>query len=80
MVPGEGMISFTNKVFLYKNLMSGQIPLWDSYAITGTPFLANSQSTFFYPLNALALFFPPTLFTNLYYLVHIGLAGYFIYF
>jgi hypothetical protein len=36
---------------------SGQIPLWNPYAFSGYPLLANIQSAVFYPLNILFLIF-----------------------
>lgn len=35
-----------------------QVPLWNPYNFSGTPLLANFQSTPFYPLNILYLFLP----------------------
>lgn len=37
--------------FAAQSLRQGQIPLWNPYQFTGTPFLANAQSAVFYPLN-----------------------------
>lgn len=34
-------------------LQSGQLPLWNPYIFSGTPFLANPQVGLFYPLNVL---------------------------
>jgi hypothetical protein len=34
-----------------QSLQSGQIPLWNPFQFSGTPFLANAQSAVFYPLN-----------------------------
>ncbi len=79
MVYGDGMSSYAAKIFQYKEVAKGELPLWNSYVIAGSPFYAKSQNTFFYPFNALALFFPPTLFTNIYYILHIGFAGLFTY-
>lgn len=40
------------------NLMtSGNLPLWNPYAFSGTPLLANWQSAPFYPLNILMIIF-----------------------
>ena len=36
---------------------SGQIPLWNPYAFSGYPLLANLQSSVFYPLNSLFFVF-----------------------
>ncbi len=37
---------------------SGIFPLWNPYTFMGSPFLANSQAGFFYPLNLLEAWFP----------------------
>ncbi len=38
--------------------LSGELPLWNPYALCGTPLLANSQSAPFYPPHLLALPLP----------------------
>lgn len=80
MFNGDGMIGFSPKIFGYQSIASGEFPLWNSYVITGSPFLADPTSAFFYPFHVLALFFSPTLYTNLYYILHMGFAGLFAYF
>ena len=79
MVSGDGLSAYVSKIFQYKEVAAGEWPLWNSFVIAGSPFYAKSQNTFFYPFNALALFLSPTLFTNLFYILHIGLAGLFTY-
>lgn len=49
--------TFTNEV-----LAKNTIPLWNPYIFAGTPFLADFQSSIFYPLNIL-YFFLPQIFT-----------------
>ncbi len=44
---------FTNEV-----LAKNTIPLWNPYNFAGTPFLADFQSSIFYPLNVLYFFLP----------------------
>lgn len=49
-----------SQIYLWKNLgvqmlRSGQWPLWNSYSLSGTPLLANYQSSPFFPLNVLLL-------------------------
>lgn len=34
-------------------IKEGQLPLWNPYAFSGTPLLANIQTAVFYPLNIL---------------------------
>jgi len=38
-------------------MKQGQVPLWNPYAFSGTPLLANIQSAVFYPLNIIFFFF-----------------------
>ncbi|HEX8466116.1 MAG TPA: hypothetical protein VF627_16000, partial [Abditibacterium sp.] len=37
--------------FAAQSLRAGEIPLWNPFQFTGTPFVANAQSAVFYPLN-----------------------------
>lgn len=37
---------------------TGNVPLWNPYNFSGSPLLANTQSSAFYPLNILYLLFP----------------------
>src|SRR5262249_27024871 len=37
--------------FVSQAVAAGTLPLWNPYLLGGTPFLANSQSSLFYPLN-----------------------------
>lgn len=39
-------------------LKNGEIPLWNPYNFSGSPLLANHQSSVFYPLSIVFLFFP----------------------
>ncbi len=48
---------FPWKEFAVESLKNGQIPLWNPYNFSGTPFLANFQNGFFYPFNFLFLLF-----------------------
>lgn len=45
------------KEFSINLLKSGQMPLWNPYNFSGTPLLANSQSSPFYPLNIIFFLF-----------------------
>jgi len=62
-VPNKGQgfdvlrMIFPWKEFATDSLKNGQIPLWNPYNFSGTPFLANFQNGFFYPLNLLFLLF-----------------------
>lgn len=39
------------KIFSINAIRSGEIPLWNPYSFSGTPLLANFQSSVFYPFN-----------------------------
>ncbi len=55
---------------------AGRLPLWNPYLFMGSPFLANSQVGFFYPLNwVLWLFFPAHQSVHLTIVLHLCLAA-----
>ncbi len=57
-------------------LRAGHIPLWNPALFMGTPFLANSQVGFFYPLNwPLWLLLPAPEAVNASILLHLFIAG-----
>ena len=39
-------------------IRAGRLPLWNPYTFMGSPFLANSQAGFFYPLNIAMAWLP----------------------
>src|SRR2546422_1324087 len=41
-----------------QSVRDGTLPFWNPYFLSGEPFLANSQSALFYPLNAFYYFLP----------------------
>src|SRR5262245_7952563 len=41
-----------------ESIRKGQWPLWNPRILSGTPFVANSQSAVFYPMNYLFYFLP----------------------
>ncbi|HEX6385708.1 MAG TPA: hypothetical protein VF177_13640, partial [Anaerolineae bacterium] len=57
-------------------LRSGRVPLWNPHLFMGAPFLANSQTGFFYPLNwPLWLLLPPPYAVSASILIHVFIAG-----
>ena len=57
-------------------LRGGRLPLWNPYVFMGSPFLANSQVGFFYPLNwVLWLLAPAHRSLHLSIVLHLGLAA-----
>lgn len=46
------------RALLSRAVGEGMLPLWNPYMLAGSPFLANSQSALFYPLNLLYYILP----------------------
>ena len=58
-------------------LKSGEIPLWNPNIFMGSPFIANSQVGFFYPLNLILwLIFPTPYAVSASTLIHIMIASF----
>jgi hypothetical protein len=64
--------------FLGESLRKGFLPLWNPYQFCGTPFYANGQSAIFYPFNWLTAI-PGKMFMGINSLLHLFLAGLFLY-
>lgn len=64
--------------FAAATLRTGLLPLWNPYAFCGAPFVANSQSAVFYPPNLLYCLLPGTAAVGLIALLHLALAGAFM--
>ncbi|MDQ2686516.1 MAG: YfhO family protein, partial [Armatimonadota bacterium] len=63
------------RAFASESLHHGFLPLWNPHQFCGTPFVANSQSAVFYPLNILFYVLPtPTAF-GVSALMHLMLTG-----
>jgi len=60
-------------------ITSGQMPLWNLYLGNGTPLLANHQVAVFYPPNLLYLLFPVERAMGYSVVLHVILAGMFMY-
>ena len=65
--------------FGFDRLRSGETPLWNPYTHCGMPFAATYQAAVFYPLNFPHWFLPGEIALSLIYLIHIFLAGLFMY-
>jgi hypothetical protein len=65
--------------FGFDRLRTGVTPLWNPYTHCGMPFLATYQAATFYPLNFPHWFLPGDIALSLIYLLHIFLAGLFMY-
>ncbi len=76
----DGVAEFYPWRFFYaETLKSGFLPLWNPHEFCGTPFLANSQSAVFYPLNLLFCLFPVWKAFGVSVLLHLFLTGAFAY-
>lgn len=68
------------RVYLYRRLSQGQVPLWNPHQNAGQPFAATGQSMVFYPLNALlVLAAGPQDSFELFAFLHCAMAGFFIF-
>ncbi len=67
------------RLFAAQTLKSGYLPLWNPHQFCGTPFVANSQSAVFYPLNLLFCLFPVARAFGISVLLHLLLTGSFFY-
>ena len=76
----DGMAEFYPwRLFAAQTLQSGYLPLWNPHQFCGTPFVANSQSAVFYPLNLLFCVFPVARAFGVSVLLHLFLTGSFLY-
>ncbi len=76
----DGMAEFYPwRLFATETLKSGYVPLWNPHQFCGTPFVANSQSAVFYPLNLLFCVFPVARAFGISVLLHLFLTGSFLY-
>jgi hypothetical protein len=65
--------------FAAATVHSGTLPLWNPYQFCGTPFVANSQSAVFYPGNLLFYLLPTVWAFGYSVVLHLTLAGWFLY-
>lgn len=62
-----------------EQLKSFFLPLWNPYTFAGFPYLASLRCHIFYPVNLLFLFLPTHLGMNFSLILHVFLAGFFMY-
>jgi hypothetical protein len=67
------------RYFGYTSIANGELPLWNPYIFSGTPYIAGIQSAIFYPLNLLYLLFATPFGINLNIAIHCLLASLFTY-
>jgi len=63
------------KGFLQNSILSGNIPFWNPYNFSGTPFLAHPNINFFYPPNWLFVVLPLNASFSWYFAFHLFVAG-----
>lgn len=67
------------RAFAATTLRHGFLPLWNPHQFCGTPFVANSQSAVFYPLNLVFAVIPVARAFGISALLHLVLTGVFMY-
>ena len=72
-------IYYPQALFTAEALKEGRLPLWEPKIGLGYPFQADPHSMVFYPLTVLLLLFPLPRAYNLFTLVHVPLAGSFLF-
>jgi|GEM_PF-3021626 len=71
---------YPHKFLAKECLIKGVIPLWNPYIFSGCPFLAQVQTSIFYPLNLIFYFSSLNLGFKLFYFLHFILLAAFVYF
>lgn len=72
-------IFYPERAFTNDMLAKKTIPLWNPYNFAGTPFLANFQSSIFYPLNILYFFLPQIIAWGILLFIQPIMAAFFMY-
>lgn len=72
-------IFYPERTFANKMLAKTTIPLWNPHNFAGTPFLANFQSSIFYPLNILYFFLPQIIAWEILLFIQPIMAAFFMY-
>jgi len=77
---GGDLVSFLWPLYRFaaRSLRAGDIPLWNPYLYSGAPFVADNQSSVFYPINLLVFLLygePSYAVMELLVVFHIWLAG-----
>src|SRR5919202_983832 len=84
--PGRMLADYDAFVYFYPlrayaaaAVQEGRLPLWNPSSFLGVPFIANPQTAFFYPLTALFFWLPVPQAYGLSLVLHVFLAGLFLY-
>ncbi|MBN2136118.1 MAG: YfhO family protein [Acidobacteria bacterium] len=76
---GHDMVSYYFPYWTYiQNSFqeNGSVPLWNNSIMCGTTIIGNAHFSYFYPLNWMFLFLPVPLAFNLWFLIHLLIIGY----
>ena len=65
-----GLQFFAYKHFLQEEILSGRLPLWNPYLLSGTNFHGEGQPALFYPTTWILGLFSPATALNLHFLLH----------
>ena len=78
-VAGDGVGFFAMREFLNNAISGGEFPLWSPYIQNGTPVAMDQSWGAFYPITYMLSFLPINWFVLVYYSVHVGISGFFMY-
>lgn len=67
------------RAFAAREILQGNLPLWNPHVFCGSPFATGFQAAIFYPLNVVFLLAPTAVAMNLSLVLHLFLAGLFMY-
>ncbi|MFH1825505.1 MAG: YfhO family protein [Candidatus Firestonebacteria bacterium] len=67
------------KLYASNCIRSGEVPLWNPYISSGSPFFATLQSQVFYPLSIIHYILPFNYGFQLFIIIHFFFAGLFVY-
>ncbi|OGS44927.1 MAG: hypothetical protein A2539_04425 [Elusimicrobia bacterium RIFOXYD2_FULL_34_15] len=68
------------RLFAAENIQNGTVPIWNPYSFFGQPFLANPETSLFYPFTILFYLFKFTIAYKVFVILHFYLASIFFYF
>lgn len=78
---GQDLLSeyFDRREFGFRELKKGNLALWNPHIYSGMPYLSGFQSSLLYPLNFVYLVLPLSKAVNVSIVLHVFLAGLFMY-
>ena len=70
---------YSQRIYAKKILQSGSFPFWNTDIFSGVPYIADVQNAVFYPLTVLFYLFPAYYAITTTLVIHIFMAGWFLY-